>query len=104
MANKPKKPARRAIDIVRRALPRVSGPKRVLARASKSIMQSLAGLRATVAYLLYMTFLGNKVSNATKQKFRNAKKSDVIKILSGFKRTVTNLLSSVQKRKKNGKR
>ncbi|YP_009259651.1 truncated polyprotein [Chaoyang virus] len=104
MANKPKKPGRRAIDIVRRALPRVSGPKKVLKKATQTVMESLAGIRATVAYLLYMTFLGNKVSKATRAKFRSAKKSDLIKILSSFKRTVTNLLASVQKRKRKAKR
>ncbi|QXU65801.1 polyprotein [Aripo virus] len=105
MVTKTRKPARRAVDIIKRRLPRVPSPMGTVRRVARKVMKGMGNFRAFLAFFVYQVFMGRKVSRADHQRFRGSDKGATLKILNSFRRIIGNLVKTLQgKRTRNGKR
>ncbi|ATN29922.1 polyprotein [Long Pine Key virus] len=104
MVFRARRPVNRAVDIIKRQLPRVPTPRRVARNVANRLNVGMNGIRAFLAMFLLMLFTGRKVSAANHKRFRSLDKNQAMKILATFKRILGNLMKTLQGRKKNGKR
>lgn len=100
MVTKLRRPARRAVDMIRRAVPRAAGPRKVLTRVSNTMKRNAGALRALLAYLLFQTFAGRKVGTRARTALKRFNKNDIVKMLLAFRRTLTNIITTMQRRVK----
>nr|YP_009268568.1 capsid protein C [Ilomantsi virus] len=104
MVFRTRRPVKRVVDIIKRRLPRVPPPKRVAKMVATKLAAGIGSLKGFLAFFLFMTFSGRKMSKDAHRRFRTLDKTKALKVLSSFKRVLGNLMKTLQGRKQKTRR
>nr|YP_001531164.2 Capsid protein [dengue virus type 3] len=100
MNNQRKKTGKPSINMLKRVRNRVSTGSQLAKRFSKGLLNGQGPMKLVMAFIAFLRFLAIPPTAGVLARWGTFKKSGAIKVLKGFKKEISNMLSIINQRKK----
>nr|QTX93350.1 polyprotein [dengue virus type 3] len=100
MNNQRKKTGKPSINMLKRVRNRVSTGSQLAKRFSRGLLNGQGPMKLVMAFIAFLRFLAIPPTAGVLARWGTFKRSGAIKVLKGFKKEISNMLSIINKRKK----